>query len=113
MPLPTVALPTHDELIDYLKTKDPKGEYVWQDPVFCLMGNFYRDHNIDGWSRVIYSDMPDYGIIAGEKPWTFGAALDRAQALRAEKPKLTSGARELAQLQGERLALTSGVEVLK
>jgi len=86
MPLPTVTLPTHDELVDYLKTKDPNGEYVWQDPVFCLMGNFYRDRGLQGWGEVIYSDMPNYDAIAGTKPWTFGAALTRAEALKQLPP---------------------------
>ena len=57
MPLPTVTLPTHAELVDYLKTKDPNGEYVWQDPVFCLMGNFYRDRGLQGWGEVIYGPV--------------------------------------------------------
>jgi hypothetical protein len=52
-------------------------EYVWQDPVFCLMGRYSAAHGRQGWGEVIYSDMPGYMEVAGAKPWTYAAALER------------------------------------
>jgi hypothetical protein len=86
MPLPKVTLPTNDELIDFLKGQDPDGEYVWQDPVYCLMGRYFSAKGQSGWGETIYSDMPNYDAIAGQKPWTFGAALVRAEALKQLPP---------------------------
>ena len=126
--LPAKRLPNHDELIAWLKTKPLDEEYVWQDPVYCLMGKYLADHEAR-WGDVIYSEMPDYFLIAGSKPWTFGAALERAESLRAESlraekenlktlapvlaPIVNTDTRDLAQLEGQRLALTSSVEVLE
>lgn len=76
---------TEAALIDYLKGQDPDREYTWQDPAFCLVGNYLRD-NGSCWGTVAYSDLPNYEAIAKEKPWTFGAALQRAEALKALPP---------------------------
>ena len=84
------TLPTTEVLTDWLRQEVAKGraaeEYIWQDPVYCLMGNFFAAHGRQGWGEVIYSDMPDYEVIAGAKPWTYGAALERAEALKALPP---------------------------
>ena len=71
-----------NSLIDWLKQQPPEGEYVWSDPVFCLMGRYLAD-NDSAWGAVQYSDMPHYEEIAQTKPWTFGAALERAEAIKA------------------------------
>ncbi len=70
-----------DSLIDWLRQQPPDGEYQWSDPVFCLMGRYITDVGtpVDLYA---YSEMPNYHAIAETKPWTFGAALQRAEALK-------------------------------
>jgi hypothetical protein len=71
-----------DKLIAWLRQQPPDEEYTWSDPVFCLMGRYVTDvgrpKDLYG-----YSDMPHYHEIAETKPHTFGAALQRAEALKA------------------------------
>jgi hypothetical protein len=74
-----------DKLTGWLKNQPPDGEYVWSDPVFCLMGRYLADNGSE-WGAMQYSDLPLYEEIAKEKPWTFGAALERAEALKALPP---------------------------
>ena len=69
-----------ERLTNWLRKQDPTEEYVWSDPVYCMMGKYLYD-NGSNWGAVQYSDMPHYEEIAGEKPWTFGAALERAERL--------------------------------
>jgi hypothetical protein len=72
---------TRDALIAWLRTQPADKEYIWSDPVFCLMGQYLAD-NASCWGAFSYSDMPDYYKIAQTKPWKFGAALKRAEALQ-------------------------------
>jgi len=74
-----------DKLIAWLRTQPPDGEYQWSDPVFCLMGRYIADVGTPK-DLYAYSDMPNYHEIAETKPWTFGAALQRAEALKALPP---------------------------
>jgi hypothetical protein len=67
-----------EKLVEWLRGQPSDGEYVWSDPVFCLMGRYLEAHGSE-WGRVAYSEMPGYGLIAGVKPWTYGAALERAE----------------------------------
>jgi hypothetical protein len=76
---------TIEALTGWLRKQPPDQEYVWQDPVFCLMGHYLAD-NDSRWGERSYSDMPGYEEIAQAKPWTFGAALERAEALKALPP---------------------------
>jgi len=72
-----------DKLIAWLRTQPPDEEYVWQDPVYCLMGRYLASEG-SHWGEFSYSAaMPHYHEIAETKPWTFGAALQRAEALKA------------------------------
>ena len=64
-----------------MRKQDPDKEYVWSDPVFCLMGQYLAD-NGSSWGERSYSDMPYYYEIAHQKPWTFGAALQRAEGVK-------------------------------
>jgi len=73
---------TVEALVAWLRQKPADETYVWSDPVFCLVGHYLSEHN-SSWGVAQYSDIPDYEQIAGEKPWTFGAALGRAEALLA------------------------------
>lgn len=78
-------LMTIDKLTGWLKDQPPGGEYVWSDPVNCLMGKYLAAHDIE-WGTGAYSEMPEYHWIAAAQPWTFGAALARAQELKALPP---------------------------
>ena len=71
-----------DNLIDWLRQQPPEGEYTWSDPVFCLMGRYVTDRGRPQ-DLYGYNDMPNYHEIAETKPHTFGAALQRAEALKA------------------------------
>ena len=46
------------------------------------MGKYMIDHD-SSWGAVSYSELPNYELIAATKPWNFGAALKRAEALLA------------------------------
>ena len=72
---------TVDKLTGWLGKQDPGGEYVYSDPVFCLMGRYLADNDIE-WGAGAYSELPGYYAIAAEKPWNFGAALQRAQGVQ-------------------------------
>jgi hypothetical protein len=76
---------TIDALTGWLRKQPPDGEYVWSDPVYCLMGKYLADNDAC-WGERAYSDLPHYEEIAGEKPWTYGAALERAEALALPAP---------------------------
>ena len=76
---------TTEALVSWLRKQDPDQEYIWSDPAFCMMGKYLSDHN-SSWGAVGYSEMPSYYEIASPKPWTFGAALKRAEALKALPP---------------------------
>jgi hypothetical protein len=78
---------TTEALTEWLRGQPPDGEYVWSDPVFCLMGHYLADNGAC-WGERSYSDLPHYEEIAHEKPWTFGAALERAEALALPAPAL-------------------------
>jgi hypothetical protein len=79
--------PTTEALTGWLRKQPPEGEYVWSDPVYCLMGHYCADNEM-AWGMFQYSDMPGYFEIAAEKPWTFGAALERAEKLALPPPPL-------------------------
>jgi hypothetical protein len=72
-------------LINWLRQQPPDEEYIWQDPVKCLMGRYLKA-NGSRWGEGAYSEMPYYDAIAHEKPWTYGAALERAEALQLPPP---------------------------
>ncbi len=87
-----------DSLIDWLRQQPPDGEYTWSDPVFCLMGRYITDVGTPA-DLYAYGELPHYHEIAETKPHTFGAALQRAEALKAlpaPAPVIEGTARELA-----------------
>ena len=104
--MPDTAL-TAQNLVKWLRQQRPEEEYIWQDPTFCLVGRFLHDHN-SCWGTVAYSDLPNYEAIAQPKPWTFGAALARAERLALPAPQMTP----VKQIEGELVAsqaVTEGV----
>lgn len=73
---------TENSLVSWLRTKPADQTYVWSDPVFCLVGHYFADHQ-STWGAAQYSDLPNYELIAKTEPHTFGAALERAEQLLA------------------------------
>jgi hypothetical protein len=74
-----------DKLIAWLRQQPADEEYQWSDPVKCLMGRYITDVGTPA-DLYAYSEMPHYHEIAETKPWTFGAALQRAEAFRELAP---------------------------
>ena len=78
---PELSVPA---LVAWLRTERGDNTYVYQDPVFCLLGRYFEDQGaVDAISEAAYETMPDYRAIAEPKPHTFGAALERAEKLLA------------------------------
>lgn len=76
-------------LASWLRNQPGEKTYTWSDPVFCLVGHYLAD-NQSQWGNAQYSDIPNYELIAKTEPHTFGAALERAEALLAlPTPALT------------------------
>lgn len=76
---------TLEALIAWLRQQPPDQEYTWQDPAFCLVGRYRAAHG-GNWGEVSYSELPHYDEIAQTKPWNMGAALERAEAVKALPP---------------------------
>lgn len=76
---------TIEAIVAWLRTQPQNREYTWQDPAFCLVGQYLAD-NGSSWGFHHYSDIPHYNEIAETKPHTFGAALERAEALKLLPP---------------------------
>lgn len=76
---------TVEALTRWLRSEpDPEREYRYQDPVLCLLGFYFTaQHAGDAIAEAAYEQMPHYREIAEPKPHTFGAALERAEALLA------------------------------
>ena len=79
---------TVEALTRWLRSEpDPEREYRYQDPVFCLLGQYFTDCGaMDAISEAAYETMPHYREIAEPKPHTFGAALARAEQLLLPPP---------------------------
>ena len=83
-----------DKLIAWLRTQPPEEEYIWSDPVFCLMGRYVTDRGTPA-DLYGYSDFPNYHEIAEVKPHTFGAALLRAEKLKALPAPISTSRNEV------------------
>ena len=87
-------------LIDWLKSCSPEQEYYWPSGSECLLGRYLTAMGKPAlpctyykvfarkkgkWWWPFFSDthaMNRYCEVARERPWTFGAALDRACRVR-------------------------------
>jgi hypothetical protein len=80
------------DLVAWLETQDKNTRYTYTDNKDCLLARFYRAHGAeDVWvgSLTLLPDglssrrelvIPhDVGLVASDKPRTFGAALKRAK----------------------------------
>ena len=89
----TKDLFTLDNLIAWLETKDPTEVYSFHWPDSCLLGQWARNVDASAFNMRIEGsfvykvneepiNLREYDNIACYEPWTFGAALQRAKALR-------------------------------
>lgn len=88
-------IPTLHGLIAWLETQDPTTTYDFRDTNGCLVCAYYNALGINGRSnpdRPLYGDTfgphgseerNNYGRVACRRPWTFGAALERAREIAA------------------------------
>ncbi len=80
---------TLDGLIKWLKMQHPKGGYNFHSAGTCLLDQYIKyATGKSGYSGHLHFKIcggdDQYMKIAGEKPWTFGAALKRAKAVRKQ-----------------------------
>jgi hypothetical protein len=75
------------DLIAWLETEDPSTKYDWADPYYnCLCARFLRSRGIDEPVAYayeyaeIFGDGATYLRVGMKRPWTYGAALQRAKA---------------------------------
>ena len=84
---------TLDNLIAWLETKDPTMPYSFFYPDSCLIGQWARNVDASAFNMqiegsLVYKvneerrNLSDFHPIASQESWTFGAALERAKALR-------------------------------
>jgi hypothetical protein len=99
---PVKPKPSLGGLIAWLRTKPSHGRYDFDDlEGQCLMGQYMAhcgivwDSNSINYYRTVKKTFPDYedSLVLATHPWTFGAALKRAQraidrlAARNNKPR--------------------------
>jgi hypothetical protein len=68
-------------LIQWLKKFPPETKYNYADLGNCLINQYLKAHNINYCCYSDFLDGPKRFEIAGTRPSTFGAALERAEAL--------------------------------
>jgi hypothetical protein len=69
-------------LIAWLMQQPREGTYNWRAPTTCMAAQYLEAIGMARrWHKLerIFGDHQEYLRISGEKPWTFGAALERAK----------------------------------
>ena len=68
-------------VLDWLRQQPADSSYDWNHPDHCVIGQYLaaKGQKREG---IDYTEMPHYREIAAAEPWTFGAALERALAVR-------------------------------
>lgn len=90
-----------DGLIAWLRMQPPeKGYRYWDVTGGCLLGQYLAHRNVI-WSGTSYGQIATcYGlpadrlignVVARQEPWTFGAALERAEVLARERAREVVG----------------------
>ncbi len=81
------------DMIDWLETQPPEGEYDWETCRACLVAQYIkaRTGEVNPWEVIHYEQpfpgrniderMHNYHSVGATRPWTFGAALERANKL--------------------------------
>jgi hypothetical protein len=68
-----------DGVIAWLETQDPATEYDWSSTLNCLLCRYLKSQ---GWNLLAYVSMATLTQSkAMERPWTYGAALERFRKL--------------------------------
>lgn len=79
----TKTVPSLRGLIEWLETKNPKEKYNYDDcSGTCLVDLYGASIGIDCLAATplaVFSTLEEYWCVAGDRPWTFGAALKRAR----------------------------------
>lgn len=81
-------------IVDWLREQPADGRYIWPDPNECLAACYLRSvtgvrHPCDDFGGKyvkVFDGAPsnwNYGYIGATLPWTFGAALARAEQVLA------------------------------
>lgn len=79
---------TREALIAWLKTKPADDKYYWPSCTDCLLGIYCRERGIrDVRFTEICGGVLAYHYIAASQPWTFGAALRRAEEYQRNRLK--------------------------
>jgi len=74
-------------LIAWLEQQPVDGEYQWYSAVDCLVCRYLRAVTGEPWPHqkwaysAIFDSPHDYNEVAATRPWTYGAALERARAV--------------------------------
>ncbi|MBR0868900.1 hypothetical protein JQ633_00910 [Bradyrhizobium tropiciagri] len=82
---------TLESLIAWLETQPSNTEYDWINCDACLCGQYVRAITGNDFPSGVtiyahmFADHVEYGDVASERPWTFGAALDRARKALAAR----------------------------
>lgn len=75
---------TLKNLIVWLRKKPARGQYVWHEPTNCVIGQWLRASgtpDTEIWAKSVHLAKDDlFTAIALNGPYTFGAALKRAEA---------------------------------
>jgi hypothetical protein len=66
------------DVVDWMRRQPADADYDWQHPDRCIVGRFLAAKGLAR-QAVDYAEMPHYHEITEPKPWTFGAALKRAE----------------------------------
>jgi hypothetical protein len=84
---PKWDLMTLENLIAWLEVQPTDGTYDWRCPEGCLIAHYLTDRlgALPEYSTHLYQSMPHYHAIAAHEPWTFGAALERANSFHLAK----------------------------
>lgn len=74
-----------DSLIAWLEKQPPKQKYSFHDARNCLIAQYLSAAGEK--SCVLYANEVElyFGYVAVERPWTFGAALERARDHQSHK----------------------------
>lgn len=73
----------HEGILDWARQQPADGSYDYANCNNCFVGQYLAAKGIDNRADGLkYSDMPHYRDIAEALPWTFGAAVARAEALK-------------------------------
>ncbi len=81
------------DMIDWLEAQPPEGEYAWNSTRSCLVAQYIKARtgaktafDVIGYEQIfpgmnVSEQLRNYQRVGSTLPWTFGAALERANKL--------------------------------